>query len=120
MSLFGREAQIKGDTGDRRVPWGVSRGGLGARRGGFLALRDRPRVRLVAGGVAAYALLLVGFRYLAAGIAAAPLVSAPLILGVLGAVVLAFHATHFAAPDTTLGMWGRGLDRRPQPAPCGP
>lgn len=81
---------------------------------------DRPRVRLVAGGVAAYALLLVGFRYLAAGIAAAPLVSAPLILGVLGAVVLAFHATHFAAPDTTLGMWGRGLDRRPQPAPCGP
>lgn len=38
MSLFGREAQIKGDTGDQRVPWGVSRGGLGARRGGFLVL----------------------------------------------------------------------------------
>ncbi len=72
---------------------------------------DRPRIRLVVGGTAAFALLLVAYRYLAEPIAAVPLISVPLILGVMGAVVVAFHATFFAAPDTALGRWaGRSHD----------
>ncbi|GAA4487115.1 phosphatase PAP2 family protein [Rhodococcus olei] len=76
------------------------------------ALRDpergwgRFRIRLVVGGAVAFAALLASYRYLAEPIAAVPLVSAPLILGVMGAVVVAFHATFFAAPDSALGRWG--------------
>ncbi len=76
------------------------------------ALRDpergwgRFRIRLVVGGAAAFAALLLSYRYLAVPIAAHPMVSVPLILGVLVAVVAAFHATFFAAPDSALGRWG--------------
>ncbi|MGW6693783.1 DUF5933 domain-containing protein [Rhodococcus sp. NPDC054953] len=64
------------------------------------------RVRLVVGGTVAFAALLGGYRYLAVPIAAAPYLSVPLILGVMGAVVVAFHATFFAAPGSALGRWG--------------
>ncbi|MGW4480508.1 DUF5933 domain-containing protein [Rhodococcus triatomae] len=76
------------------------------------ALRDpergwgRFRIRLVVGGAVAFAALLASYRYLAVPIAAAPVVSVPVILGVAGAVVLGFYATFFAAPGTTLARWG--------------
>lgn len=88
------------------------------------ALRDPERgwgwfrVRLVVGGAFAFAALLVSYRYLAAPIAATPLVSVPLILGVMVAVVVAFHASFFAAPGTALGRWGGRSDvAAPAPTP---
>ncbi|MFD1815193.1 phosphatase PAP2 family protein [Rhodococcus gannanensis] len=85
------------------------------------ALRDpergwgRFRIRLVVGGAVAFAALLASYRYLAGPIAAVPVVSVPLILGVAGAVVLAFYATFFATPDSILGRWG-GRVREEAPA----
>jgi hypothetical protein len=76
------------------------------------ALRDpergwgRFRVRLVVGGAVVFAALLASYRYLAVPIAAYPALSAPLILGALAAVTVAFYASFFAAPDSALGRWG--------------
>lgn len=57
------------------------------------------RVRLVGGGAAALALLMLSFRYLSEPIADTPVVSGPLLLGVAGAMVSAFHATFFAQAE---------------------
>ncbi|MFE3292060.1 DUF5933 domain-containing protein [Rhodococcus sp. NPDC059234] len=76
------------------------------------ALRDpergwaRFRVRLVVGGAIVFAALLASYRYLAAPIAEFPMISAPLILGSLAAVAVAFYASFFAAPESALGRWG--------------
>ncbi|MGW0176647.1 DUF5933 domain-containing protein [Rhodococcus sp. NPDC003322] len=67
---------------------------------------DRFRIRLVVGGAVAFAALLASYRYLAAPIAAVPVVSVPVILGVLAAVVVGFYSTFFAAPESALGRWG--------------
>ncbi|MFF0817352.1 DUF5933 domain-containing protein [Rhodococcus sp. NPDC003318] len=70
---------------------------------------DRSRIRLVCSGTAAFVALLTGYRYLAGPIAAVPLLSVPVILGMMLAVVVGFHATFFAAPESTLGrLAGRG------------
>jgi len=81
------------------------------------ALRDPERgwgwfrVRLVGGGAAALALLMLSYRYLSEPIADTPAVSGPLLLGVAGAMVAAFHATFFAE-----ARWAPARDRR---APAG-
>lgn len=80
------------------------------------ALRDpergwaRFRVRLVVGGIAVFAGLLLGYRYLAVQIAQYPLFFGPLILGVMGAVVVAFYASFFAVPGSALGRWGSRVE----------
>nr|WP_181762929.1 phosphatase PAP2 family protein [Rhodococcus spelaei] len=85
------------------------------------ALRDpergwgRFRVRLVVGGAVAFAALLASYRYLAVPIAAYPVISAPLILGLLVGVSVAFYASFFAAPESALGRWGG--QRAQEPAP---
>ncbi|SEM09364.1 PAP2 superfamily protein [Rhodococcus maanshanensis] len=85
------------------------------------ALRDPERgwgwfrVRLVVGGAVAFAALLAGYRYLAVEIAEYPLFFGPLILGIMGAVVVAFHASFFAAPGSALGRWGGRVEDDPVP-----
>ena len=84
------------------------------------ALRDPERgwgwfrVRLVAGGALAMAALLLSYRYLAAPMATSPEIAGPLLLGVLGAMTLAFYATFFARPGTQLALWGgREVETKP-------
>jgi len=66
------------------------------------ALRDPARgwgwfrVRLVAGGIAVLAVLLLSYRYLAVPMADHPVVAGMTVLGLLAAMAIGFHSTWFA------------------------
>ena len=64
------------------------------------------RVRLLLAGSGSLVGLLLAYRFLADSMASYPTVSGPLLLGVMGAMILAFHATFFA-PAGSLAAWGR-------------
>lgn len=59
------------------------------------------RIRLVAGGCAALAALLLSYRYLAVPMADHPVVAGTVVLGLLAAVAAGFHATWFARRERT-------------------
>src|SRR5690606_13358678 len=65
------------------------------------------RWRMVLGGSAVLATLLFSFRYLSVPLAEEPAVSGLLLLGLMGAVIVAFYATFFARPGTALAEWGQ-------------
>lgn len=77
------------------------------------ALRDPERGwgwfrwRLIGGGTVVFAGLLLSYRYLAVAMAESPGISGPAILAAMVAVIVAFHATFFAAPGTALARWGQ-------------
>jgi hypothetical protein len=76
------------------------------------ALRDPERgwgwfrVRLLIGGSALLAGLLLSYRFAAVQMAEYPAIFGPLLMAVLVLMSVAYFATFFARPGTALAVWG--------------
>nr|WP_307829605.1 DUF5933 domain-containing protein [Antrihabitans stalagmiti] len=77
------------------------------------ALRDSDRgwgwfrIRLVVSFAVLMLVLMWAVRYLAVQMAQYAQIAGPLLVATMAAAVVAFYATFYARPDSTLGIWGR-------------
>ncbi|GAB0104677.1 phosphatase PAP2 family protein [Nocardia sp. JMUB6875] len=67
---------------------------------------DLYRARIVSLGAAVLAGLLLSFRFLPVTMSEHPIPAGIVVLGALGAVILTFYATWFAAPGGRVAQWG--------------
>jgi hypothetical protein len=66
---------------------------------------DSVRIGMVGGGATLFAMLLLGYRYLAVPMAQLPLLFGPLMIGLMALYCVAFYAVFFARPGTVLARW---------------